>query len=82
MKYRENGNGSLNQMCVVISFYLPLAPYPMQFNPVDLALSLLDDQPSGGKDLASFSQTKRMLERALKGTIEREHCLDLIVHSL
>ena len=42
-----------------------------QFNPVELALSLLDDD-SQGKDMGSFSRTKNMLERALKGTIERE----------
>ena len=41
-----------------------------QFNPVELALSLLDDR-SQGKDMDSFRRTKKMLERALKGTIER-----------
>ena len=42
-----------------------------QFNPVELALSLLDDE-SQGKDMDSFARTKNMLERALKGTTERE----------
>jgi exocyst complex component 4 len=41
-----------------------------QFNAVELALSLLDDD-STGKDMNSFNATKDMLERALKGTIER-----------
>ncbi|KAG8680453.1 hypothetical protein FRC09_018220, partial [Ceratobasidium sp. 395] len=39
------------------------------FNPVSLALSLLDDS-SVGRDLGSFRRTKGMLERALKGTVD------------
>ncbi|KAG8745910.1 hypothetical protein FRC10_006714 [Ceratobasidium sp. 414] len=46
------------------------------FNPVSLALSLLDDS-SVGRDLGSFRKTKAMLERALKGTVDREYCRDL-----
>lgn len=40
-----------------------------KFNPVELALSLLDPS-SFGKDMDSFIQTKTRLHRALKGTIE------------
>ncbi|KAG9054799.1 hypothetical protein FS842_004091 [Serendipita sp. 407] len=39
------------------------------FNPVELALSLLDES-SVGKDMESFIRTKRVLARAMKGTIE------------
>ncbi|CAG7847601.1 Probable exocyst complex component sec8 [Serendipita indica DSM 11827] len=40
-----------------------------EFNPVELALALLDEG-SSGKDMESFIRTKRMLARALKGSIE------------
>ncbi|ELU43372.1 exocyst complex component sec8 [Rhizoctonia solani AG-1 IA] len=40
-----------------------------KFNPVSLALALLDDS-SVGRDLDSFRRTKGMLERALKGTVD------------
>ena len=40
-----------------------------KFNPVDLALQLLDSNASG-KDPESFSQTKLMLSRALKGSVD------------
>ncbi|KAG9089978.1 hypothetical protein FRC06_001261 [Ceratobasidium sp. 370] len=42
------------------------------FNPVSLALRLLDDS-SVGCDLDSFRRTKAMLERALKGTVEKHY---------
>ncbi|KAG9118766.1 hypothetical protein FRC07_006557 [Ceratobasidium sp. 392] len=42
------------------------------FNPVSLALSLLDDS-SVGRDLDSFRRTKGMLERALKGTVDKHY---------
>ncbi|KAF8595459.1 hypothetical protein BDV93DRAFT_528628, partial [Ceratobasidium sp. AG-I] len=42
------------------------------FNPVSLALSLLDDS-SVGRDLDSFRRTKAMLERALKGTVDKHY---------
>ncbi|KZV93778.1 hypothetical protein EXIGLDRAFT_612626 [Exidia glandulosa HHB12029] len=42
------------------------------FNPVDLALQLLDDS-SVGKDLDSFLRTKRMLERSLKSTVDKHY---------
>ncbi|KAG9093587.1 hypothetical protein FS749_014144 [Ceratobasidium sp. UAMH 11750] len=42
------------------------------FNPVSLALSLLDDS-SVGRDLGSFRRTKAMLERALKGTVDQHY---------
>ena len=41
----------------------------VQFNPVDLALQLLDSS-SAGKDVQSFRQTKEMLSRALKGSVD------------
>lgn len=43
----------------------------MQFNPVDLALQLLDSSVSG-KDPDSFRQTKYMLSSALKGSINSQ----------
>ncbi|KAJ1301826.1 hypothetical protein OPQ81_009054 [Rhizoctonia solani] len=42
------------------------------FNPVSLALALLDDS-SVGRDLDSFRRTKAMLERALKGTVDKHY---------
>ncbi|KAF8711738.1 Sec8 exocyst complex component specific domain, partial [Rhizoctonia solani] len=42
------------------------------FNPVSLALALLDDS-SVGRDLDSFRRTKGMLERALKGTVDKHY---------
>lgn len=41
-----------------------------KFNPVDLALQLLDDGTSG-KSEESFRRTKTLLGRALKGSVER-----------
>ena len=41
----------------------------LQFNPVDLALQLLDSD-SAGKDIDSFKQTKTRLARALKGSVD------------
>ncbi|KAG8937024.1 hypothetical protein FRC02_008131 [Tulasnella sp. 418] len=41
-----------------------------EFNPVDLALSLLDDS-SIGQSMQSFRRTKEMLEVALRGTIDK-----------
>ena len=43
-----------------------------KFNPVDLALQLLDDsgELTRGKDMTSFRQTKDMLSRALKGSVD------------
>ncbi|KIY62642.1 exocyst complex component sec8 [Cylindrobasidium torrendii FP15055 ss-10] len=43
-----------------------------EFNPVDLALQLLDDS-SVGKDIDSFTQTKRMLGNALKGSVDKHY---------
>ncbi|KAF8640668.1 hypothetical protein AX17_000325 [Amanita inopinata Kibby_2008] len=40
------------------------------FNSVDLALQLLDES-SQGKDVKSFRQTKEMLSRALKGSVDK-----------
>lgn len=40
-----------------------------QFNPVDLALQILDDS-SAGKDRDSFRRTKYMLSHALKGSVD------------
>jgi exocyst complex component 4 len=40
-----------------------------QFNPVDLALHILDDS-SAGKDIESFRRTKRMLSAALQGSVD------------
>lgn len=40
-----------------------------QFNPVDLALQILDDS-SAGKDVESFRRTKRMLSQALQGSVD------------
>ncbi|KAF8578412.1 Sec8 exocyst complex component-specific domain-containing protein [Ramaria rubella] len=42
------------------------------FNPVDLALSLLDDS-SVGRDLGSFQKTKRLLEQSLMGTVDKHY---------
>ncbi|CAE7124304.1 unnamed protein product [Rhizoctonia solani] len=42
------------------------------FNPVSLALALLDES-SVGRDLDSFRRTKGMLERALKGTVDKHY---------
>ncbi|KAI0347837.1 Sec8 exocyst complex component-specific domain-containing protein [Trametopsis cervina] len=42
------------------------------FNPVDLALQLLDDS-SGGRDMRSFRQTKDMLSKALKGSVDKHY---------
>ncbi len=41
-----------------------------QFNPVSLALALLDTS-SAGRDFQSFVDTKLSLERALKGSVDR-----------
>ncbi|OCH94713.1 hypothetical protein OBBRIDRAFT_769063 [Obba rivulosa] len=42
------------------------------FNPVDLALQLLDGS-SLGKDMASFRRTKDTLSRALKGSVDQHY---------
>lgn len=42
-----------------------------QFNPVPLALALLDDS-SAGRDLESFRYTKRQLETTLKSSVDSE----------
>ncbi|KDQ63373.1 hypothetical protein JAAARDRAFT_169127 [Jaapia argillacea MUCL 33604] len=42
------------------------------FNPVDLALQLLDDS-SLGKDMNSFMRTKNMLSKALKGSVDKHY---------
>lgn len=41
-----------------------------EFNPVDLALQILDDS-SAGKDMSSFRRTKLMLSHALKGSVDK-----------
>lgn len=43
----------------------------VQFNPVALALSLLD-RTSAGRDPNSFRRAKDMLANSLRGTIDRE----------
>jgi len=40
-----------------------------QFNPVELALQLLDDS-SVGRDYNSFARTRQLLERSLKSTVD------------
>lgn len=52
--------------CAVITI---VALSEWKFNPVDLALQLLDDS-SQGKDMTSFRQTKNMLSKALKGSVD------------
>ena len=48
-----------------------------QFNPVDLALHILDDS-SAGKDMESFRRTKLMLSQALQGSVDSmSHCLSV-----
>ncbi|OSD03299.1 hypothetical protein PYCCODRAFT_1444640 [Trametes coccinea BRFM310] len=42
------------------------------FNPVDLALQLLDDS-SLGKDMDSFRRTKDMLSQAMKGSVDKHY---------
>ncbi|VDB99571.1 unnamed protein product [Peniophora sp. CBMAI 1063] len=42
------------------------------FNPVELALQLLDDA-SSGQGMASFRQTKKMLSRALQGSVDKHY---------
>ncbi|CAL1695106.1 unnamed protein product [Somion occarium] len=42
------------------------------FNPVDLALQLLDES-SLGKDIDSFRRTKDMLSKALKGSVDKHY---------
>ncbi|KAF8917620.1 Sec8 exocyst complex component-specific domain-containing protein [Mucidula mucida] len=42
------------------------------FNPVDLALQLLDES-SVGKDIESFHRTKKMLSKALKGSVDKHY---------
>ncbi|EPQ60468.1 exocyst complex component sec8 [Gloeophyllum trabeum ATCC 11539] len=42
------------------------------FNPVDLALQLLDES-STGKDIDSFRRTKDLLSRALKGSVDKHY---------
>ncbi|KAI0756775.1 Sec8 exocyst complex component-specific domain-containing protein [Daedaleopsis nitida] len=42
------------------------------FNPVDLALQLLDGS-SLGKDMDSFRRTKEMLSRAMKGSVDKHY---------
>ncbi|TBU63725.1 Sec8 exocyst complex component-specific domain-containing protein [Dichomitus squalens] len=42
------------------------------FNPVDLALQLLDET-SLGKDMDSFRRTKDMLSRAMKGSVDQHY---------
>lgn len=60
--------------------FLPNATV-LQFNPVDLALQILEES-SSGKDLESFRQTKHMLSRALKGSVDStcrftRSCIDI-----
>ncbi|KAI0801047.1 Sec8 exocyst complex component-specific domain-containing protein [Fomes fomentarius] len=43
------------------------------FNPVDLALQLLDHSSSLGKDMESFRRTKDMLSRAMKGSVDKHY---------
>ncbi|KAL0071792.1 exocyst subunit [Marasmius tenuissimus] len=42
------------------------------FNSVDLALQLLDES-SSGKDMESFKQTRRLLSKALKGSVDKHY---------
>jgi Exocyst complex component Sec8 N-terminal len=41
----------------------------LQFNPVILALALLDES-SAGRDFDSFRQTKQLLATTLKGSVD------------
>ncbi|KAL0951436.1 hypothetical protein HGRIS_008128 [Hohenbuehelia grisea] len=43
------------------------------FNTVDLALQLLDDDSAIGKDMESFRRTKNMLSKALKGSVDKHY---------
>ncbi|KAF7320273.1 Sec8 exocyst complex component specific domain-containing protein [Mycena kentingensis (nom. inval.)] len=43
-----------------------------EFNHVDLALELLDEN-SAGKDMDSFRRTKNMLSKALKGSVDKHY---------
>ncbi|KAJ7071200.1 exocyst complex component sec8 [Mycena amicta] len=43
-----------------------------EFNHVDLALELLDEN-SAGKDMDSFRRTKHMLSKALKGSVDKHY---------
>ncbi|KAK7064373.1 Sec8 exocyst complex component-specific domain-containing protein [Favolaschia claudopus] len=43
-----------------------------EFNSVDLALQLLDEN-SAGKDMESFRRTKNMLSKALKGSVDKHY---------
>ncbi|KAI0068285.1 hypothetical protein BV25DRAFT_1793562 [Artomyces pyxidatus] len=43
-----------------------------EFNPVDLALQILDES-SSGKDMNSFRRTKLMLSQALKGSVDKHY---------
>lgn len=61
---------------------LPTSEYaltkPPKFNPVDLAVDLLD-QKSTGKDIDDFQETKYKLFSALKGTVDSAfNCYDVV----
>ncbi|TFY68131.1 hypothetical protein EVG20_g3687 [Dentipellis fragilis] len=43
------------------------------FNPVDLALQILDESSEGGKSMDSFRRTKYMLSKALKGSVDKHY---------
>ncbi|ETW86911.1 hypothetical protein HETIRDRAFT_377575 [Heterobasidion irregulare TC 32-1] len=43
-----------------------------EFNPIDLALQLIDDSNSG-KDIGSFRRTKSMLSKTLKGSVDKHY---------
>ncbi|CAG8601119.1 15253_t:CDS:10 [Acaulospora colombiana] len=65
---RRRGKGDIDAVLDEIQGEWEWVTRP-EFNPVELALALLDDS-SVGKDMNSFARTKRMLEGALKGSIE------------
>jgi exocyst complex component 4 len=52
-----------------------------QFNPVDLAIQLLDES-SMGKDIDSFRRTKIMLSKALKGSVDSKYVESMKYESL
>ncbi|PVF94506.1 hypothetical protein CPB86DRAFT_833230 [Serendipita vermifera] len=65
---RKRGKGDIDAVLDEIQGEWEWVTRP-EFNPVELALALLDES-SVGKDMNSFVRTKRMLEGALKGSIE------------
>ena len=71
-KSRTNGSPSPILKCVSLAVCECRADI-FQFNPVELALQLLDDaSSSSGQGMQAFQQTKKRLSRALKGSVDSE----------